>query len=268
MTVSTIAATATGTTQRVVGKDNNKLATSIKSLLVASGVTGANNAESGLSKAISLQTQVTGLRSASVNIAQSASQVEVAAKAGGEVGKILGRLQEIANQSANAEITDATRKELSAEFKALVSAIDAAVENAKFAGKYVLDGSLSADALGVENGGTIPSFSSESLLGSGEISVGTSESAQRALETLTAALETFEQGAATINNIAEALDIAASTVESALQNQDAARSTLNAADISTILPDNPEDQVKYQPSLSLLAQTNRLPNNILQLLSE
>ncbi|MBA4274370.1 MAG: hypothetical protein C0436_01820 [Alphaproteobacteria bacterium] len=268
MTVSTVASVASGAIQRAIGNNNNRYSASIKSLLATSGAAGGRNDISALSTAVSLQTQVTGLRAASINIAQNVSQVEIAAGGAGQISRALTRLQEIATRASSNDVDGAGRAGLNEEFKAILSQVSTIARSTQFAGRAVLDGSVSAESLGLEGGIGLPDLTSDALFGQTELTVATGESAQRALEALRLAQETLTAASTSIGGIAEALEIGAGAVDSAIQNQEAARSTLSEDDFAAAASQNAQAQVQNEASLSLLAQTNRLPANILQLLSE
>lgn len=69
---------------------------------------------------------------------------------------------------------------------------------------------------------------------------------------------------------AEGPNVAAATALSAQQNQAAAASTLTNDDIDFLesVRGNMAEQVQTQAKAALVAQTNKLPNNILALLAE
>lgn len=268
MTVSTIASVATGAIQRAVGNTNkNDYASSIKSLLATSGATG-NRTDIALTTAISLQSQVSGLRAASLNLAQNSSLVEVASDGAGQINRVLGRLQGLALRASAGELSASARNGLDIEFQSLKSEINRIANASQFGGKPLLDGSVTGEKLGLEGTEGLPNLTSSALFGDGDVSINTSESAQRALETLAEAQRAASEGATDINDIGAALEYGASTLQSALQNQEAARSTLSEADMTQATTQTVQAQVENESSLSLLAQTNRLPSNILQLLAE
>lgn len=65
-------------------------------------------------------------------------------------------------------------------------------------------------------------------------------------------------------------DLAEAVAQSAAQNREAAASTLSEADLDFITASqpNPAEQVQIKAKEALVAQTSRLPNNILSLLAE
>lgn len=266
MTVSTIASVVSGAIERTSGK--NTYAASISSLLKVSGASGGSAVDtSSFSTAISLQTQVSGLRAASLNIAQSASVAEVASIGVGKIDRVLGRLQELAVR-ASGEVSDSARAGLDVEFQALKAEINRISNSTSFGGQNVLDGSLSSESLGLEGGEGVPELSANTLFGGEQLSLATAGSASDAVDALKGALQKIGDVSKNLGDITEALELGAVTVETAIQNQEAARSSLTEADLVTASTQTASQQVENASTLSLLAQTNRLPGNVLQLLVE
>lgn len=266
MTVSTIASVASGAIERASGK--NTYAASITSLLKVSGASSSASSDTAsFSTAISLQTQVSGLRAASLNIAQSASVAEVASVGVGKIDRVLGRLQELAVR-ASGDVNESTRSALDVEFQALKAEISRITNSANFGGRNVLDGSVSTESLGLEGGEGIPSISAASLFEGADLSLTNTKSAADAVDTLKNALQKVGEVSKNLGSISEALELGAVTVETAIQNQEAARSNLTEADLITASTQTASQQVESASTLSLLAQTNRLPGNVLQLLVE
>ncbi len=267
MTVSTIASVASGAIQRAVGNNGKTYTSSIKSLLAATGATSNRN-DVALTTAISMQTQVSGLRAASLSLAQNSSMVEVASAGVGQINRALGRLQELAERASGGDLSEGARDGLKIEFQSLLSQITRIANTSQFGNKPLLDGSVTGEALGLEGTDGIPNLTSDAIFSEGELSISSSESAQRALEKIADAQNFVTQVAVNIGNMGEALEYGSSTVQSALQNQEAARSVLSEGDFTQAATQSAQVQVQNEASLSLLAQTNRLPGNILQLIAE
>lgn len=266
MTVSTIASVASGAIQRASGK--NTYAASISSLLKAGGASSATSTDTtSFSAAISLQTQVSGLRAASLNIAQSASVAEVASLGVGKIDRVLGRLQELAVR-AGGDVSESTRSALDVEFQALKAEIGRIANSTGFAGRNVLDGSVTTESLGLEGGEGVPALNASTLFEGKDISLATAKNAAEAVDALKGAIQKIGDVSKNLSDITEALELGAVTVETAVQNQEAARSSFTEADLIVASTQTASQQVENASALSLLAQTNRLPGNVLQLLVE
>lgn len=270
MTVSTVSAVASGVVQRNLSAGKNTLAQSVKSLLSASAPAAAVADTSNISAALSLQSQVAGLRAASLNMAQTAGMVESADRGAGAVERILGRLQDLASRAAGS-VSESDRRSLDLEFQSLKGEINRTVANIRFNGRLLLDGSVKAEDLGLEtddpNAG-LPNLSAEALFGTASLSLASAEGATAALSIVQGAQQELAAARADIAAFSGALELGLATVESAINNQDAARSQLSDNDLTAALDQGVQAKIENAASLSLLAQTNRLPSNLSQLLAE
>ena len=146
-------------------------------------------------------------------------------------------------------------------------AIAAALENAFGVqdGKSVLNfqiGSAASDAIGVE----ITSAGSTDLFDGKILDITTSENANAASNALDVAIGRVTALRANIGALQSRFDYASANLETSIQNVDAARSTFLDANISEESTAFAQAQVKLQASISVLAQANLLPQNLLKLL--
>ncbi len=114
---------------------------------------------------------------------------------------------------------------------------------------------------------SIGNLSAEALLG-GNFNLQTQEGAQAAFAAVSGAINTLTSQRADVGALQEALNFAQGNLASAIQNQDAARSVLADTDFATASTESAQSRVQRQASIAVLAQSNRLPANILQLLND
>jgi len=123
-------------------------------------------------------------------------------------------------------------------------------------------GSTVEDTLEVNIG----NIRSETLFGGVDLNVLTAESAAEASAALDDALDAVTAVRAEVGALQSRFDFAAANVESSLQNQDAARGVLLDTDISAESTAFATAQVQLQAGISVLAQANQLPQNLLKLI--
>lgn len=104
------------------------------------------------------------------------------------------------------------------------------------------------------------------LYGGVSLNVLTTAGAIIASDQLDQALATLTSQRADVGALQSRFDFAGSTLEVAIQNQDAARGTLLDTDIASEATDFATSQVILQAGISVLAQANLLPQNLLKLL--
>lgn len=98
------------------------------------------------------------------------------------------------------------------------------------------------------------------------LSITTMDGAIRAGEVLNDAIDLVTTIRANVGAMMSRFDFASSNIEIAIQNQDAARGTLLDTDIAEESSNYATYQVQLQAGISVLAQANQLPQNLLKLL--
>lgn len=272
VSISTIAGSS-GIQQQNIKKTDAKLLQAIASLVSGKRTDDVAN----LAIATQLQSQVSGLKQVSQSIAQASSLTQVADGALSQSQEIVDRMKEIAIQSRNGATSDADRVALNKEFQQLSKELDRQVASTQFNGKNVLDGSVSGEnALslnnllatdGEDNKLEIDDLSTEKLFDGKSLSVLTSQSAGDALEALNTASGKIAAARADVGSFQQTLNFSAASIDSAITNQEAARSLLSDADFLEAVSDSEQAKVQRNAQLSLIAQGNRLPKNLLDLLN-
>lgn len=124
-------------------------------------------------------------------------------------------------------------------------------------------GSSTSDTIEVGIGDS----STNSLFGGASLSLASAASAATALDAVGAAIDNVVSQRAEVGSLQSRLNSAASNVEVAIQNQEAARANLADTDIAEASTETAQAQVARQASIALLAQSNRLQSNVLDLIS-
>ena len=123
-------------------------------------------------------------------------------------------------------------------------------------------GSSADDSIRVQ----LDSVSSNALFGGQSLDVSSAESASIASEALDVAIGNVTAVRAAVGALQSRFDFASANVESSIQNQDAARGALLDTDISAESTSFASSQVQLQAGISVLAQANQLPQNLLKLI--
>ncbi|MCC7259554.1 MAG: hypothetical protein IT567_00815, partial [Alphaproteobacteria bacterium] len=112
----------------------------------------------------------------------------------------------------------------------------------------------------------VESASSDSLFDGLSLSVDSAANAATALTQLNVAINTVTSLRADVGALQSRFDYAAASIETAIQNQDAARGLFLDADVAEESTKFSNAQVLLQASISVLAQANQLPQNLLKLI--
>lgn len=123
---------------------SNNLANSVARLSSGNRLVNISDDVAAFSVASSLQSQLSGLKQASSNVAQATSLLQVASGGLQQVVELLNSLNSIAVQSNNSALTDTERGYLQQEFSALLTEIDSIANSTTFNGINLLDGTLAA----------------------------------------------------------------------------------------------------------------------------
>lgn len=124
-------------------------------------------------------------------------------------------------------------------------------------------GSTAADSLKV----SLTSANATSLYNGQTLSVATAEGASAAISALDVAIGKVTGLRADVGALQSRFNFASANLESSIQNQDAARGTLLDTDVAAESTAYATAQVQLQAGISVLAQANQLPQNLLKLIS-
>ena len=168
-------------------------------------------------------------------------------------------------QTGNTAFTGTTALDISSEVnaKAITKLFEDALGLTGAPSKLTFQvGLKTTDSLGVKLG----SVTSNAIYGTVLPKVNTQANATAAGNTVDAALVKVISARAEVGALQSRFDFASVNIQSALQNQDAARSALLDADIAAESSEYATYQVQVQAGISVLAQANQLPQNLLDLL--
>lgn len=144
---------------RNLSTNNTSLGKSLEKLSSGMRINRAADDASGLVISQNLRAQVGGLRQATRNAQDGISVVQTAEGALSEVHNILGRIRDLAVQSANSGSNDAdARGAAQAEIDALTAEVNRIADKTAFAGQNLLDGSYGKTA------GSISAFDADGSL--------------------------------------------------------------------------------------------------------
>jgi flagellin len=123
-------------------------------------------------------------------------------------------------------------------------------------------GNETSDALAV----SIGNVDTDTLFKGATVDVLTQASAIAAGDAIDAAIKTVTSVRAEVGALQSRFDFASANIESSIQNQDAARGVLLDTDVAAEATSYATAQVQLQAGISVLAQANQLPQNLLKLI--
>jgi flagellin len=252
--------------QKNLGANQKMLAGSFQKLSSGFRVNTAADDAAGLAVSESMKSQIRSYTVAERNAGDAISMAQTAEGALGEVHDILGRMRELAVQSSNGSLTDTDRGYLNTEFGALQSEITRIQGSAKFNGVALLNATaatvkfqvglnnVSSDQIDVTFGGV-----SLTGVGSASANVAQASGALKALASIDTAIGSVSSYRSKFGSAMNRLDVATSNIQTMRLNISAANSRIRDVDVATETSNLSRNQVLSQAGVSVLAQTNQLP---------
>ncbi|HEY3497023.1 MAG TPA: flagellin [Polyangiaceae bacterium] len=259
--------------QRNLHKSQKALAVSFNRLSSGFRVNTAADDAAGLAVSESMKSKIRSFTVAERNAADGVSMAQTAEGALNEVHDILGRMRELATQASNGSLSDTDRGYLNTEFTALKSEITRIQGSTKFNGVDLIAQTQSStsfqigldnaanDQISVNFGGL--NLSSVTAGGNG---VGTQATAQAALALTDAGIAAVSSSRAGFGAVMNRLDVATANIQTMRLNLSAANSRIRDVDVAEETSRLSRNQVLTQAGISVLAQSNQLPQQAFGLL--
>lgn len=271
--------------QRNLDISSNKLNTSYQRLSSGLRINRASDDAAGLAIAEGLKAGSSTATVAIRNANDGISVITIADQAVAQIGNVLNRLAELAEQSSNGVVDNVQRSALQNEFTALNSEIERIAVTTKFNGLHLLDGQqditfqigfdgqstsqLTYGAVDVRLAGmglanTGSSSASYSIIGSTEVEA--QSAARVALDAIQNAITSINSKRGTLGALESRLEVTINNLTVARENFKAAESRIRDVDVATEAAELTRLNILQQAGSSILAQANQAPQLALQLL--
>jgi len=259
----------------------------------------ASDDAAGLAISDRMDNQIRGMQQANRNVQQGNNLLQTAEGAMNEVGNILGRMRELAVQSASDTVSGDDRDSIDLEFEQLKSEIDRIAKGTSYNGMGLIDGSADGASekitlqVGADNNAqdqlsfnladfrvddgssAISTFAGVQLTDGAssptdknfqDLDLDTAATSQWAISALDQAIEAVNDQRATVGALQNRLEFTSSNLMSSIQNNSASMSTIRDADFAAEAADLAKNQILVQSGTSMLAQANGLSQNVLALI--
>jgi len=252
--------------QKNLGTNQKQLAGSFQKLSSGFRVNSAADDAAGLAVSESMKSQIRSFTVAERNAGDAVSMSQTAEGALGDVHDILGRMRELAVQSSNGSLTNTDRGYLNTEFGALQSEITRIQGSTKFNGVSLLNATAATVKfqVGLNNTGSDQidvTFGGVNLsgVGTGSATVANATGALTALSSIDTAIGSVSSYRSKFGSAMNRLDVATSNIQTMRLNISAANSRIRDVDVASETSNLSRNQVLSQAGVSILAQTNQLP---------
>ena len=247
-------------------------ATSFERLSSGSRINHAGDDAAGLAIAERITTKLDGFDAAIKNSGNAISSIQVADGALSSLSKNIGRIQELAIQSANGSLTDRDRQALQKEATQLIDESNSILSKTNFNGKSLLSSDENTNVQ-LESAGSNISISGKNLakefedLGFNDIDISRQDSAVAAIDTLKQASEETVGRAAELGAFSNRIESSIDNLSSSRINSAEAKSRITDTDFAKTATDLITSQIQNQVQISLQAQANSQRSTVLKLLS-
>jgi flagellin len=146
MPLNVVSNYAANVAHRNLAMTDTQASSSLAKLSIGKRVVSARDDAASMAVGQRLNSEVQGLRQATVNSGQANSMLQIADGAMSTTSDILTRMKVLAIQSSSGNLSATERDFLDTEFQALVSEIDRVADDTDFAGTQLLDGAISITA--------------------------------------------------------------------------------------------------------------------------
>lgn len=264
----------TMTAQRALTSATQKLAGNYRRLSTGLRISSAADDAAGLALSERLRAQVRSLNQANRNASDGVSLVQTAEGALNEVSDLLGRLRELAVQSANGSISGTDRETLDEEFRSLVNEVDRIGRSTEFSGIKLLDGSTSSVTFQIGAGtdaaiNTLSASLSAVLatgLGIDVLEISTASAASTAMTAIDSAIDSVSRSRGRFGAMQNRLQYTISNLEVQAESLAAADSRIRDVDVAYETAQLARNSILQQASVAMLAQANLQPQLVLELL--
>ena len=260
--------------QRNLEANTNALTGSVARLSSGLRITRAADDAAGLGISETLRAQIRSINQAARNANDGISLLQIADGGAANIGNLLARLRELAEQSASGILGATERSFLDQEFVALRSEIDRIAAVTEFNNVQLLSGSDN-NSLSIQVGFRSSANDTLSIalndlttsdLSLSSVNVSTSSGALSALSNIDSAISSVASARATIGSLQNRIDAAVQNLAVANENITAAESRIRDADVAFETAQFVRNQILVQAGTSILAQANTLPQQALALL--
>ena len=260
--------------QRNLASVTEKLSGNFRRLSTGLRISSASDDAAGLAISERLRSQVRSLDQAKRNANDGISLVQTAEGALNEVSSILTRLRELAIQSSNGSVSNADKETLDEEFQSLVSEVNRIGRSTEFSGIKLLDGTSSQVSFqvgfGTTSGIDTISVSLTAALSTSlslqSLDIGSGGATTTAITNIDSAINTVSALRGSLGAVQNRLGSTINNLAITVENLSAAESRIRDVDVAYETAQLTRNSILQQASISVLAQSNALPQSALRLL--
>ncbi|WP_342512993.1 flagellin Hag [Sporosarcina sp. FSL K6-1522] len=263
-------------THRQLGMNNNAASKNLEKLSSGLQINRAGDDAAGLAISEKMRNQIRGMEQASTNAQDGISLIQTAEGALNETHAMLQRMAELYTKAGNETLTTTDTAKIQAEITQLTSQIDDIANQTQFNTKKLLNasGATVVFQVGANSGETITLTLSDNtatglgLSGLTEFSGGNIGNATAAanLTIVQNAINTVSENRSNLGAVQNRLEHTINNLGASSENLTAAESRIRDVDMAKEMMDFTKNNILTQAAQAMLAQSNQMPQGVLQLL--
>ena len=254
---------------------NNSIATSLKRLSSGHRITSAKDDAAGFAIANSFSAKIVSMKVASQNGSEAQSMLQTADGAYNQINNILVRMKSLATQAASGQTESLAT--MQNEFNSLQNEIDRIANSTTYGAKSLVNAQGAALAGITFQVGAVNSAVNEIVVNfngatatclgvSTSIGIGTLASAQSAMDAIDTALTSINAYMGQIGAFQNRLQYTIDNLAVSIENYSSSESTIRDVDMADEISTFTKNQILQQAGMSMLAQANSAPQQVLTLL--
>lgn len=254
-------------TQKALGKSIGRLSSGLR-------IQSAADDAAGMGISSVMAADIRSIAQAERNANDAISMIQIAEGAMNEQQSIMGRLRELAIQSANGALSNNERAFIDVEQQQLVGELDRIADVTEFnsfnmlgtdAGTFAMQVGKDAVA-GIDTIDVTFAATDSTTLGVNAMDFTTAAGAQTALGTIDTAIATLSTNRSNLGASQNRLEVTVSNLRVEEENLTAANSRIRDVDVARETAALTRSQIMSQVGTAMLSQANQLPQAALQLL--
>jgi flagellin len=266
--------TLSQTTQKNLQGSQSALSSAINRLSSGKRINSAADDAAGLAISTNMTSYVNALNQGVSNANNAISMIQTASGGLASTTDNLQRIRQLAVQASDGSLSDTQRGYLQTEVTQRLGELDRVASQTTFNGQAMLSGSVSSVAfqigatanqtLSVDFGSV--SMNAAGVFGSVTVDVSTASGAQNVIGYVDSALGKVNTLQATLGAEQNRFSSAITSLQSQSTNLSSAQSAITDADFAQETANLSKAQVLQQAGISVLAQANSMPQQVLKLL--
>jgi flagellin len=266
--------TLSQTTQKNLAGSQSALSSAINRLSSGKRINSAADDAAGLAISTNMTSYVNALNQGVSNANNAISMIQTASGGLAATTDNLQRIRQLAVQASDGSLSDTQRGYLQTEVTQRLGELDRVSSQTTFNGQAMLSGSISTvsfqigatanQTLSVDFGSV--SMGATGVFGSSSVDVSTASGAQNVIGYVDSALDKVNTLQATLGAEQNRFSSAITSLQSQSTNLSSAQSAITDADFAQETANLSKAQVLQQAGISVLAQANSMPQQVLKLL--